>query len=287
MYGLKFKELVIIIICKTLNKILRKLNYNQTNKSVYNEMKDVYNEGFQIKRNGNKIIINRNNWYSNKKFVIRLLTSDKEVLKQVIINNEYLPIIDLIKSRNAEQSIELIVDLGSNIGLTSLFFNTHFANATIFAVEPDEDNFTILKENIDINNVNANVILINKAIWTNSTDKLFINNEFRDKREWARALSYLKDNSKCVQLITLNDIVQYFNCAKVIDILKMDIEGTEYELFKSREFLLILVRYVRFMCFEIHEEIKERIFFYEILKQINFEYIAEGETIFCYNRSLG
>jgi FkbM family methyltransferase len=43
----------------------------------------------------------------------------------------------------------LIVDLGANIGLASLYFAKNWPKARIIAVEPDERNFRLLKANIE------------------------------------------------------------------------------------------------------------------------------------------
>lgn len=64
-----------------------------------------------------------------------------------------------IKTYNDPQ---IIIDCGANIGLSTIFFKNSYPNAKIFSIEPDQENFSRLKDNIKKYD---NIIPINKAIW--------------------------------------------------------------------------------------------------------------------------
>jgi tRNA1(Val) A37 N6-methylase TrmN6 len=55
-----------------------------------------------------------------------------------------------------------IIDCGSHIGISIMFFKKHYPDSTILSFEPDPDIFQLLKKNITINKLN-NVTLINKG----------------------------------------------------------------------------------------------------------------------------
>ena len=72
---------------------------------------------------------------SDMPFCYRPGTTDLLVLEQVFLDGEYH--VEPI----APESIEYIVDLGSNIGVTAMFWAQRYPNARMALVEPDPDNF--------------------------------------------------------------------------------------------------------------------------------------------------
>ena len=51
-----------------------------------------------------------------------------------------------------------IYDLGANIGIAALYFAAHFPNASLVCVEPLEKNLSFLRENLQRNRINAEVV---------------------------------------------------------------------------------------------------------------------------------
>src|SRR5687768_3676011 len=66
-------------------------------------------------------------------------TSDSGVFGQIFLKHEY----DL----NLGFEPKVIIDGGANIGLSSVYFKNKYPNAKIIAIEPDEDNFEMLRKN--------------------------------------------------------------------------------------------------------------------------------------------
>ena len=282
----QFNELFIIGLGAIFNRVLNALNYRERYLPIKREIYSLINYDFKISRKNKNLLISNPVKYPNQKFLIRLLTSDIAVLKQVIIEKEYLPIIELVEKKYTKDRIKLIVDAGSNIGLATIFFNSYFQNVKIIAIEPEQSNFIQLTKNIEINHLDNTVIGLDKALWINNTDLLNINSEFRDGENWAKTVKLTDIQNESVHPATLKDIISNYGQNHIIDILKMDVEGAEASLFKSEEFLDTLVQYVRFLCFEIHEEFMSRESFHSILNDINFEFSEVGETTFCLNKSL-
>lgn len=130
------------------------------------------------------------------------------------------------------REIKYIIDAGSNIGLFALLYQEKYPNAKIICIEPDRENFKVLKMNTEDN---ENIFAINKALWSKNVHLKIIDRrtgswgfmvkELIDKKEWGGA-------NTVVQAITLPDIIEEYQFPK-IDILKLDIEGSEYKIFSE------------------------------------------------------
>ena len=116
----------------------------------------------------------------------------------------------------------VIYDCGANVGTSCLFFNREFNNAVIHAFEPDPAVFEALKQNLKQNKV-ENVQLYNVAVWKEN-DIL----EFRSDGADAGSVSTSTHKQSIkVKALRLRDLIER---EVVIDMLKMDIEGAEYEV---------------------------------------------------------
>ena len=71
---------------------------------------------------------------------IRMRTTDVSVYHEVLICGQYA--IDL------PFSPKIIVDVGANIGMASLYFATKYPQARIIAIEPETSNFEMLAQNV-------------------------------------------------------------------------------------------------------------------------------------------
>ena len=141
------------------NKIIRKISQILTHKNTLdNELK--LNS---LKSKGRSLTIN-DKYYelndSTHQYKLRKNSSDYEVFKQVVIKKEYEPLINYFKVNNIHPN--LIIDCGANIGLTSIQFASNFPTCKIIAIEPDRNNFELLKTNT----LNKNITSIHKAIWS-------------------------------------------------------------------------------------------------------------------------
>ena len=96
-----------------------------------------------------------------KTVVLRRGTSDIKTFERVFLANAYnlrgLTRWNEILALYARIEKPLILDLGANIGLMTLYFAKNWSKAHIIAVEPDERNFRLLKANIEgIANIKLN-----------------------------------------------------------------------------------------------------------------------------------
>jgi FkbM family methyltransferase len=153
---------------------------------------------------------------SDMPFCYRPGTTDLLVLEQVFLDGEYR--VEPI----APESIEYIVDLGSNIGVTAMFWAQRHPDARIVLVEPDPDNFKLLRRNTAA--FQDRCVLINAAV----SDKRGVTSFFRSDREYGHSILKGDDSVSEIQVktLTVSDVVSEAGFPRV-DLLKMDIEGGE------------------------------------------------------------
>lgn len=137
----------------------------------------------------------------------------------------------------------LIVDCGANIGLSVVFFKRIFPKAKIVAFEPDKQLFSILKMNIE---KYKDVELFDKAVWINNGTI-----DFQQEGGFSGRIPKIGDITNIVKVpsVRLKDIIN-----KPIDMLKIDIEGAEYEVIKDCADVL---NFVDKIFIEYHSHIDE------------------------------
>jgi FkbM family methyltransferase len=123
----------------------------------------------------------------------------------------------------------VFVDIGANIGSVSLYvdnFNKCRDNTNkirVYAVEPEPNNLLLLKQNIK-NNPTENITLVNNAIWHESKN-VFITNKGGN----SSIVNGDTTESTSVLAITIKDLIDLYDI-KEIDVMKIDIEGAEFDL---------------------------------------------------------
>jgi FkbM family methyltransferase len=153
---------------------------------------------------------------------LRLRGSDYAAFIQVFLDREY-------DSPNLPDTAETIVDLGANIGLASLFFGLRYPNARILAVEPDAGNFAALTANTAA--LRGRLRCLHAAAW-HADGEISLHTQDATGQPllpWAVQVSELPGQSR-VKSCTVKTLLDLSAFAEV-DILKVDIEGAELEIF--------------------------------------------------------
>jgi FkbM family methyltransferase len=144
-------------------------------------------------------------------------SSDALALYELLVQREYDPVGDL-------DSPHFIIDAGANVGIASLYFLNRYPTARVVAVEPEPGNFEICRRNLAPYGDRA--ILLQGAVWKND-GALVIE---RRNEEWStRVKAGDANQSGAVQAFTMQSLMAYGNGQT--DLLKMDIEGSELEVF--------------------------------------------------------
>lgn len=210
------------------------------------------------------------------KVCIRRNSSDLNVFQHVFLNKEYEVIKQLVIEY--ELNIETIVDCGANIGLSTIFFNQHFPSAKILALEPNEGSYQFLKKNT----LGFPLIKTKRiGVWS-SKETLIPNSGFRDRLDWSFSLRLPHfGEGGFIKVDTLQAIAETVGWTKV-DFIKIDIEGAEFELFRSHEQWSLLLKRVSILCVEVHEEMGDIFEIIDILKKYGLKLKKSGELIIAF-----
>ena len=121
-----------------------------------------------------------------------------------------------------------IFDIGANIGFVSALFSVRNPDANIYAIEPGFDNYNFLKKNIEVNNL-KNVYPLNVAAsFENSIGS------FNEHSAWGY-LDSVENNSTGhhqVEVTTIDSLILKLGLKK-IDLIKVDVEGFELQVFEG------------------------------------------------------
>jgi FkbM family methyltransferase len=178
-----------------------------------------------------------------------------------------------------------IIDAGANIGLAAVYFNKNYPNAKIVAIEPEKSNFKML----EINCKNHDNIFLHKRALSNQAnlvinvvDKGFGNWGFVTEIEGSVSCPNIVDT---VRTITIDEIMKENNL-EFIDLLKIDIEGGEKELFESN-YENWLPR-TKNIAIELHDGIKmgSSKSFFKAISKYNFSYRTRGENLLFTNNDI-
>lgn len=131
---------------------------------------------------------------------------------------------DEIYKFECEKENPVIFDLGANIGMSVLYFKSIFPKAKIKAYEADSEIASILSSNLKNNGIN-DVEIVEKAAWINNDGVTF-------NKEGADGGSLFSSDKEQVLIpsVRLKDEIEK---EEKIDMLKMDVEGAETEIFKD------------------------------------------------------
>jgi FkbM family methyltransferase len=155
--------------------------------------------------------------FLNQPVFFRGIYSDYAMFEQIFIEKQYqLPI-----TINAQS----IIDLGANVGYASVYFANKFPNAKIISLEPEKNNHATAATNTKNY---ANITLIHGAIWDKSEDINLVDNGLGE----AGYMVEKGSGDNIIRGYTVDEIMQLMNTT-LIDILKIDIEGAEKEIFES------------------------------------------------------
>jgi FkbM family methyltransferase len=147
----------------------------------------------------------------------RGLYSDYAIFEQIFIEQQYHLPLDI--------NATTIFDLGANVGYASIYFANKFPNAKIFALEPETNNHAVAQKNTANY---SNITLAKGAVWNKSEDLNLVDNGFGE----AGYMVEKGSGNNAVRGYTIDEIMELMNIT-TIDILKIDIEGAEKEIFET------------------------------------------------------
>lgn len=197
---------------------------------------------------------------------VRKNTNDLQIFWQIFSRKDCDILVD--------ESPLFIVDAGANVGYTSVFFSEKYKNAQIIAIEPELNNCNMFLKN---SSRYKNIRLLPCALWNKSCDVYIKNPEAGSDSFFVEEINGRKhshDKQQHIRAVTIREIM---NTCKVyaIDILKIDIEGGEYDVFADGDEWL---KYVKNIFIELHhKEGKEKTDIIKKLTSNGFKFSLSGE----------
>jgi FkbM family methyltransferase len=116
----------------------------------------------------------------------------------------------------------LILDCGANIGFSVLNYKRQFPQARIIAFEPDPQFAPVLRRNLERNGA-GDVQVVEAAVWVRNGETKW----FCEGIDGSHIIDSNAEQSDTVDVRTV-DLADYLT--DVVDLLKLDIEGAEYQV---------------------------------------------------------
>lgn len=197
-------------------------------------------------------------------------STDNCVFKQIFLKQDLnVPILDTL-------NVGTILDLGANIGMSSLYFKNRFPDAHIIGVEPDESNGNMFRKNLQ--HFSYVDVIMGAVRGDNKKVKIIDNGRGQSGYE-------ARENIDGLSAITIADIMKIKKWDR-IDILKMDIEGSEKSVFEN-DYEYWLPK-TKLLFIELHEHKAPGCtqVLNNALYKYNFERSTSGEYEVLVNRNL-
>lgn len=231
----------------------------------------------------------------------RVIKFNNEEIKIVYRSDADLSVIDEIFVDKMYRSVESIIptlaspilDIGAHIGLFSIYASALNSKVKIIALEPEPTNFELMKENLKANhcqNITAKNLALIPEDNSEKEIKLFLSDDSHNH-------TTLPPNPLNKSLLDKYITVPATNLTKLIEknkisLLKIDIEGAEYNIIKS--FDKSIFKTIQYIALEYHEfGNKRRADLENIIRQNGFSvehfpnhYNHRFGLLVCRNRSL-
>jgi FkbM family methyltransferase len=172
---------------------------------------------------------------------LRIDTSDFCAYRDVLIfqTKQYLPEMKGFAPQT-------IIDAGAHIGMSTILFAQNYPKAKIFALEPEPSNYDALRRNTG---PYKNVVCIRAALWREDGEVMLSPSTAHPKGAFAIAE---RDGIK-VPAVTMSTLMKEAQLTS-IDLLKMDIEGAEKDVFRNCPW----VSSVQVLAIELHDRMDSR-----------------------------
>lgn len=176
-----------------------------------------------------------------------IFSVDVEVLKEVFINDVY------DRTNLALPSNAIVVDIGANIGSFSAAVHFQYPNAVVSSYEPHPISFLLLKKNAPF------ATTYQKAVMGKSGVVQIQNLGPSMSRR------IVPSGGIPVEAVTLDDVLKDL---LVVDLLKVDVEGSEYDIFNNTSPQTL--EKIRKIFVEVHAK-EERDWFFGFFKTNGFK----------------
>ncbi len=171
----------------------------------------------------------------------------REIFEEIFVKQSY-PFLGFVNN------VSLIVDVGANIGVASVYFRVFYPDAKILCFEPDPLAFHMLKLNTA---TVGNCDLYQFGLYSDDIRRVFYSNLIRsgDSSIHKRKGASFPTFPRIVQFVKASSFLKSIGVEK-IDILKIDTEGCETQILKD---LFEMLADIKVIYLEFHSEEDRRI----------------------------
>jgi FkbM family methyltransferase len=179
---------------------------------------------------------------------LRRSTTDIVVYDQVVTRGEY--------EFGVPQDAKTILDVGANAGITSAWYASRYPGCQVIAVEPEERNYAMLLENAasrpEITPVRAALSPSSGMVRAINPDAPAWAYQYRDFSNRRSDDSMLHLTGTGVRAMTVAELIDDYSLDR-IDLLKLDIEGSERDVFEGD---VTFLAHVGAIAIELHDRFR-------------------------------
>lgn len=200
-------------------------------------------------------------------------SSDIKVFRQICVEREY----DL----HFDFPITRIIDGGANCGFTSLFYRKKYPDADIVSIEPEPSNVEAFRKNVGQLD---RITFYPNALHGRKCQVKIDNPDC--KSQWAFKTAECSEEESSIETVTIPEIMHAKGWG-YIDILKVDIEGGEIELFSEGD--LEWIQRINVIIIEFHDRIRKgtaQAFFKSLSAMDAYDFETHRESVIITRRNL-
>ncbi len=172
--------------------------------------------------------------YNNKPLVFQLRDeADESVCAEIFKWEEYRVAAEQIRSAKHP-----IIDVGAHAGFFTLYARSLNQEVPIIAIEPEKNNNTAFEYHLKVNNIKGVVVVVGALVGNSGVRELILSSDshtHRLKNEVyfsGHPLQTTRELRQKVKGYSFSELVA-MHAVKEVSLLKMDIEGGEYEVFAA------------------------------------------------------
>lgn len=198
----------------------------------------------------------------------RFNSSDKWLLNKIFNEEEYKFNLHNFKPK-------IILDCGANVGYSATYFATKYPEAGIIAIEPEAENYQMLTYNTHFFD---NIKCIRAAIW-NEEGYIKILPDCPGNTLAFMTEETSADDPNALKTLTISKLISMTGYDE-IDLLKIDIEGAEKEVFSADD-VYEWLPHIKVLTIELHDRMKVGCShtFFNAISKFNYVMDIRGENL--------
>jgi FkbM family methyltransferase len=157
------------------------------------------------------------------RFRVRRLTADEYFVRDVVVDQEYVP------NGYAITETDLVLDIGANIGAFAVYAATRARRGRVISLEPVRDSYRLLVHNVAVNRCDNVTTRRAALVARQGPTRVYLSPYGSGGHSVLPDLALQNLHFEQVEGLTLADLLQEYQLPRC-DFLKLDCEGAEFEV---------------------------------------------------------